>query len=432
MLHCCAYTRSLIYQKQLICRIQQFILSLILVFFVTVCWAQEPSKVKTGSYLDARGPYDPRPFKGTHFVDSFILGDDYFSSKNQRWKNDDFAIGGYISLNVQLGSEDNQLHGMSESLLIGAWEPLRNENEAGRLVFGIAHDHTVGSLTTREFSDRQGLVETTDDLDTSPDKTFTTLGLLAWEHEFYTGPNQGWGYRAGQLFAAGYFGSAVYLDDDRQFFMARPLATAAGAQWVGNNDIGLGANLVFWQDAYYVSVAALDGKANRKYPQFDSLLDGELLYLAEAGFERDLGGPNEAILRITASHLDLSGQSPEEGPGQSLMLSAEHQFDGKFATFMRWSKSYKRLTSDYQELLSMGIALLQPFGFSQDLLGFGVFVGDPSSPEKAYEYGAELSYKLQLTQDISVMPDLQYWYRNDSSAQRISSWVTGVRLNFEF
>lgn len=80
----------------------------------------------------------------------------------------------------------------------------------------------------------------------------------------------------------------------------------------------------------------------------------------------------------------------------------------------------------------MGVALLQPFGFSQDFLDFGVFVGDPSSPEKAYEYGAELSYKLQLTQDISVMPDLQYWYRNDSRAQRISSWVTGVRVNLEF
>ena len=95
MLHWSAIDRLLIIQKQLICHIQQFILSLILISFVTVCCAQE-SKTKTGRYLDARGPYDPRPFKGTHFVDSFILGDDYFSSKNQSWKNDDFAIGGYI------------------------------------------------------------------------------------------------------------------------------------------------------------------------------------------------------------------------------------------------------------------------------------------------------------------------------------------------
>ena len=402
-----------------------------MLLFATVTWAEE-SMVKTGTYLSGRGPYDSRPFKGTHLVDSLIFGDDFFRSKNQRWIDEGFAFGGYVAVNTQLGSEDSTLHSMSETLFIGAWEPLRKSNEAGRVVFGLAHDHTIGSQTTREFANRQGLVETPDDLDTSPDKTFTTLGLLAWEHEFHTGPNQGWGYRAGQLFVTGYFGSAVYLDDDRKFFMARPLATPAGAQWVGNNDIGLGANLLLWRGPYYVSVAAIDGKANRKYPQFDSLLDGQLLYLAEVGFERDLDGPNEAIFRVTTSHLDLPGQNPGDGPGQSLMLTGERRFDGEWVAFFRWSKSYNRLTADYQELLSVGTAWLRPFGFSQDFLGLGIFVGDPSNPERGDESGAELSYKLQLTQDISVMPDLQYWHRDDPDGQRTSTWIGGIRANFEF
>ena len=412
-------------------RQQQYSICLVLMAFAAVSWAQE-SVVKTGNFLGGRGPYDPRPFEQTHLANHFLLGADFFRTKNQQWIDDGFAVGGYVSVNIQLGSEDGTMHGMSESLIIGAWETLRKSDEAGRWVFGIAHDHTIGSLTTREFADRQGLVETPDDLDTSPDKTFTTLGLLAWEHEFYTGPDQGWGYRAGQLYVAGYFGSAVYLDDDRKFFIARPLATPAGAQWVGNNDIGLGANLVLWQGPFYVSVAAIDGKANREYPQFNSLLDGELLYLAEAGFERDLDGPNEAIIRITTSHLDLTGQNPEEGPGQSLILSAERRFNDHWATFARWSKSYKRLGSDYRELLSVGVAWLQPFGFAQDFLGLGLFVGDPVNAARGDEYGAELSYKLQLTQDISLMPDLQYWYRDDPDGQRTSTWIGGIRANFEF
>jgi hypothetical protein len=283
---------------------------------------------------------------------------------------------------------------MSETLLIGTWETLRQADVAGRWVFGLAHDLTIGGLTTRKFADRQGLVETPDDLDTSPNKTFTTFGLLAWEHEFHTGPDRGWGYRAGQLFAAGYFSSAVYLDDDRKFFMARPLAAAAGAQWVGNNDIGLGANLVLWRAGYYVSIAAIDGKANRKYPQLDSFLDGEFLYLAEVGYEDDLDGPNEIIFRVTASHLDLSGENPEKGPGQSLMVSTERRFNDRWAAFGRWSKSYERLSGDYQELLSFGLAWLRPFAFSQDFMGLGFFIGDPTSPERGDEYGAELSYKL--------------------------------------
>jgi hypothetical protein len=67
-------------------------------------------------------------------------------------------------------------------------------------------------------------VETPNDLDTSPGKSFTTLGLLAWDHAFWSDFDTGWGYRAGQLFAAGLFGLTGYLDDDRQYFMARPLA----------------------------------------------------------------------------------------------------------------------------------------------------------------------------------------------------------------
>jgi len=393
--------------------------------------AQEAG-VRTGSYLGGRGPYDPRPFEDTRLGDRLFLGADFFQSKNRHWIEEGFAIGGYVSLNMQGGSEDSKLHSMSETLIIGAWEPLRQANEAGRWVFGLAHDHVIGDLTTREFADRQGLVETPDDLDTSPDKTFTTLGLLAWEHEFHTQADGGWGYRAGQLFAAGYFGSAVYLDDDRKFFMARPLAAAAGAQWVGNNDIGLGANVVVWRNPYYISLAAIDGKANRKYPDFDSLLDGELLYLGEVGIESDLDGPNEAIVRLTATHLDLSGENPEEGPGESMMFSAERRFGGRWAIFGRWSKSFRRLSADYRELLSAGGAWLRPFGFDQDFMGFGFFAGTPSDPAKSDEYGAELSYKVQLTQDFSVMPDLQYWYRSDPDSQRTSVWIAGVRANFEF
>ena len=406
-------------------------IGLLLAVFASTPIAKE-SDVKTGSYLRDRGPYDPRPFVDVRAVESFILGANFYQAKNQRWLEEGYVFGGYISLNVQAGSEDDTLHGMSETLLIGAWEVLRQANTAGRWIFGLAHDHTVGSLTTREFADRQGLVETPDDLDTNPDKTFTTLGLLAWEQEFHTGTDKLWGYRVGQLFAAGYFGSAVYLDDDRNFFMARPMAAAAGAQWVGNNDIGLGINVVASQGSHYVSIAAIDGKANRKYPQFDSLLDWELLYLAEVGLERDLGGPDETVVRLTASHLDVSGESPNEGPGQSLMFSAERRFDNLWAVFVRWSKSYERLSGDYRELLSVGTAWLQPFGFNHDFLGFGVFIGDPTDPEKGDEYGAEWSYKIQLTQDVSLMPDLQYWYRKDANDQQTSTWIAGIRGNFEF
>jgi len=381
-----------------------------------------------GKWIANRGPFDPRPYDNTLFG-SLLFTDNYFKWKNKLWIDNGISFGGYVSGNTQLGSQGGPTHEISESLILFAWEPVRKARSAGRLVVGFAHDQTFGKPTTREFADNQKLIETPNDLDTDPDLTFTTLGLLHWTHEWRTGPNGGWGIRVGQLYAPSYFGPARYLDDDRRYFMARPLAAAGGAQWVGNNDIGLGINALYWKAPFYISAAVMDGKANRKYPDFKSLGDSEFLYLAEIGMEKDIDGANEAALRITFSHLDLKDQS---GPGQSLMISGDILFNGVWAVAGRYSKSFKRFTSDHKELVSLGSLWLQPFDRPQDLVGLGVFTGKPSDPNHNWESGIELFYKLQLTNAISLLPDIQYWFRNDENIPDVQTWVFGLRTEIEF
>jgi hypothetical protein len=211
--------------------------------------------------------------------------------------------------------------------------------------------------------------------------------------------------------------------------MARPLAAAGGAQWVGNNDIGLGINALYWKTPFYISVAVMDGKANRNYPDFKSLVDAEFLYLAEVGLERDVDGPNEAAIRITYSYLDLTDKS---GPGQSLMISGDMLFNGVWGIAARYSRSFKRFTSDYKELVSLGFLWEQPFSRSQDLAGLGVFTGKPSDPDHNWESGIELFYKLQLTNAISLLPDIQYWFRNDQNSSAVQTWIFGLRSEIEF
>jgi hypothetical protein len=248
---------------------------------------------------------------------------------------------------VQWGSEGGPTHGISETLLLFGWEPVRDSNSSGRLVAGFAYDATFGRPTTREFANTQRLVETPNDLDTSPDLTFATLGLFHWEQEWWTGPDRGWGLRAGQLYAPSYFGPARYLDDDRRFFMARPLAAASGAQWVGYNDIGLGVNGIAWKTPLYVSLAVMDGKASRRFLDFASLLDLQLLYLGEIGFEHDVDGPNDAAVRVTISYLDVeASENSVFGSGQSLMISGDKRFNGAWALAGRWSRSFDRLSAD--------------------------------------------------------------------------------------
>jgi hypothetical protein len=386
------------------------------------------SPLPRAKWLAGRGPSDPRPYAGV-LLGTGLLNRKYFDWKNRLWIEEGISFGGYVSANVQWGSVDGPSHSISETLLLFTWEPVRRDNSAGRLVAGFAHDRTFGRPTTREFADTQNLVETPNDLDTHPDLIFSTLGLLHWEQEWWTGPDRGWGLRAGQIYTPSYFGPARYLDDDRRFFMARPLAAAGGAQWVGSNDIGLGVNGIAWKDPFYVSLAFIDGKANRQYPDFASFFDGQYLYLGEVGIERDVDGPNEAALRLTVSHLDLDDG---DGPGQSVMLSGDRRFNGRWALAGRWSRSFERLSADHRELYSLGVLWLVPLSRTQDIAGVGVFSGEPSDAGRGWESGAEVFYRVRLTQGVGMMPDVQYWSRDDRDGDSARTWVFGVRMELEF
>ena len=146
-----------------------------------------------------------------------------------------------------------------------------------------------------------------------------------------------------------------------------------------------------------------------------------------------MGGPNEFGLRLTLSHLNKTvGDGSVKPPGEAAIISVERKFDDRWALAARWSKSYRRFSADYRELFSVGALLLRPFGFVDDAVGFGVFAADPVDSGRGNERGAEIFYKLRLTQDLSMAPDIQYWHRNDSNGARVRSWVYGFRLNFEF
>jgi hypothetical protein len=90
------------------------------------------------------------------------------------------------------------------------------------------------------------------------------------------------------------------------------------------------------------------------------------------------------------------------------------------------------LTGDHQELFSLGVILLRPFTFDDDFAGIGLFAGDPSGSSKGTEYGAEINYKVRLTQDLSCMLDIQYWHRDDTDGTQVRSLVYGLRLNHDF
>jgi hypothetical protein len=104
---------------------------------------------------------------------------------------------------------------------------------------------------------------------------------------------------------------------------------------------------------------------------------------------------------------------------------------GRWALAGRYSRSFERLSADYRELASLGLLWVVPFGRPQDIAGLGFFAGDPSDASRGLESGAEIFYRLQLTQAVSVMPDLQCWSRDDRDGEYARSWVWGLRAEFQ-
>ena len=84
--------------------------------------------------------------------------------------------------------------------------------------------------------------------------------------------------------------------------------------------------------------------------------------------------------------LDLDdGEGPEHGPGQSVMLSGDKRFNGRWGLAGRYSRSFERLSGDYRALASLGFLWLTPLARSPDIAGLGLFVGDPSDPDRGTE-----------------------------------------------
>src|SRR5210317_1230721 len=83
-----------------------------------------------GKWLAGRGVNDPRPIET--LLGDGLLSPSYFDWKQRLWMEKDIAFGGYVSANVQWGSEDSPSHSISETLFLFTWEPVHDADSAGR------------------------------------------------------------------------------------------------------------------------------------------------------------------------------------------------------------------------------------------------------------------------------------------------------------
>ena len=85
-----------------------------------------------------------------------------------------------------------------------------------------------------------------------------------------------------------------------------------------------------------------------------------------------------------------------------------------------------------QQSLAAGIVFTQAFGYNNDWLGLGFIWTDPSDGTRRDDYGMEMFWRLQLTENIQLTPDVQLYFDPSTNPNRDIEAAFGLRVGMYF
>jgi carbohydrate-selective porin OprB len=85
-----------------------------------------------------------------------------------------------------------------------------------------------------------------------------------------------------------------------------------------------------------------------------------------------------------------------------------------------------------QQSLATGFVFTQFLGYNNDWLGVGFTWTDPSDGNRRDDYGMEMFWRLQLTRDIQLTPDVQFCFDPSRNPNRDLEVAFGLRVGMYF
>ncbi|MFN3130492.1 carbohydrate porin [Roseibium sp.] len=168
------------------------------------------------------------------------------------------------------------------------------------------------------------------------------------------------------------------------------------------------------ENGTYVAAGAFDGNGVATRPGFDTLFEhGELFKVAELGWAPDFVfglepgqdyRPGNDDYHLTLWHTDArtSAGRPE---GWGFTVSVQKGF-GNIVPFARYGYSDGGATT-LKQFASIGAGFEDVFGYDSDVIGIGLSWGDPFNTALDPQYVLEAFYRMQLTPQIALTPDVQ-------------------------
>ncbi|TWT84550.1 Porin AaxA precursor [Planctomycetes bacterium CA13] len=322
---------------------------------------------------------------------------------------------------TQGGNKSNML---SQSFnLYSEWELLHRPGNEGTLYTFFLHESDSLGHSAGQFANSVGTtILANDDVGDATN----ALGHLAWTQNFLDGNVQ---ISVGQLALKIMLDQNDYAGWDRTSFMAQPLA----GNPVRNFPIaGLGIDTtVHLTNDFQVSFLLADADGYPFYPDFKSF-GRRFVYVPGFVYTPTIHGWGKGRYEVNFSHIERTERFGGSGPSSSVWLfSFQQEFSPKLATFFRFGTGDGRRTP-VQQALSTGIVFTQALGYNNDRLGIGFMWQDPTDSTRRDDYGMEMFWKLQMTENIEVTPDVQLYFDPSNSPSRNTEAAFGLRVGFSF
>jgi porin len=196
---------------------------------------------------------------------------------------------------------------------------------------------------------------------------------------------------------------------------------------------GIGANVKFIpSEMMFISTGVHDANAEGTESGLNTMFDGDYLYAADLGFTPMLGSRNdlEGIYRFGVWYNDFAEEfDKDSGWGFGISISQFITPTAGIAVRYGWQSEDD---VEVEQVLSAQYLSFVGGGRPKDVWGVGAGWGRPSDGELDDEFIAEAFYRLQVTRNMQLTPDLQCIINPSNAPDDDALLVFGLRLRTAF
>jgi porin len=307
--------------------------------------------------------------------------------------------------------------------IFGAWRLVGSaDRNAGSIVWAADNRHALFTeLTPGELGPEIGtLFDTTDGFN---EREFA-LRQLYWQQNL---ADDKLVLSVGKLDAGNYY-NGNRASNDNLLALNKSLS-ANPARFFPAEGIGFNVRVVP-RDVFFVSAGIHDANAEGTETGLNTAFKGDYLYAAEVGVTPQLESGLEGIYRVAAWYNDPADQGGKDR-GWGIGLSATQFVTATSGVALR----YGWQSADDIEVEQVASAQYLSYAGgtrSKDVWGVGVGWGRPSDGDLDDEFVGEVFYRIQLTRNAQLTPDVQVIVNPSNAPDDDVLAVFGVRLRTAF